>query len=189
MVMGQYGDSQRNTPGRRKLLDQVRDELRIRHRAVSTEKAYVYCIRRYILFHDKRHPKEMGKTEVTDFLTHLAVDAHVAESTQNQALAALLFLYREVLKQEFGWLDEVVRANRSEHIPVVLTHQEAIAILASLDGLHWLLAKLLYGSGLRVMECLRLRVKDLDFQRLQIEVHDTVGRREPSSAELSRILC
>ncbi len=164
--------------GKRRLLDQVRDAMRVRHRALSTEKAYVFWIRRFILFHDKRHPREMGKAEVEEFLTHLAVEQKVAASTQNQALASLLFLYREVLDQDFGWLEDVVRAKRVEHIPVVLTHAEAVVVLANLNGVNWLIGKILYGGGLRVMECLRLRTKDLDFQRLQIEVHDTKGRRD-----------
>ena len=108
--------------GKPKLLDQVRHEIRVRHMALSTERLYVNWIRRFILFHHKRHPAEMGQAEVSAFLTHLAVDGQVAASTQNQALSALLFLYREVLQQEFGWLDDVVRAKRPEHVPVVLTH-------------------------------------------------------------------
>jgi len=135
------------------LLDRVRSAIRVRHMARSTEKHYVHWIRRYILFHNVRHPSEMGKEEVAAFLTHLAVEGNVASSTQNQALAALLFLYRTVLDQEFGWLDDVVRAKRPKHVPVVLTHQEVLAVLANLEGVYWLIGKLLYGGGLRVMEC------------------------------------
>ena len=164
--------------GKPKLLDQVRHEIRVRHMAISTERLYVNWIRRFILFHQKRHPAEMGKAEVSTFLTHLAVDGQVSSSTQNQALSALLFLYREVLQQEFGWLDDVVRAKRSEHVPVVLTHAEARTVLAMLDGLYWLIGKIPYGSGLRIMECLWLCVKDLDFVRMQISVHDTKGKRD-----------
>jgi len=120
--------------GKRRLLDQVRDAMRVRHRALSTEKAYVYWIRKFILFHDKRHPREMGKEEVETFLTHLAVEAKVSASTQNQALASLLFLYREVLEQDFGWLKNVIRASGPKHIPVVLTHAEAVAVLANLNA-------------------------------------------------------
>lgn len=164
--------------GKPKLLDQVRNAVRVRHMALSTEKTYVNWIRRYILFHHKRHPLEMGKMEVSAFLTHLAVDGRVTSSTQNQALAALLFLYRVVLEKDFGWLEDVVRAKKPRRIPVVLTHEEARAVLANLDGVNWLIGKLLYGSGLRKMECLRLRVKDLEFARMQIEVRDTKGRRD-----------
>ena len=176
-MIGQTSDM-RQAAGKPKLLDQVRAALRVRHMAISTEKAYVQWIRRFILFHDKRHPVEMGNQEVTAFLTHLAVDGSVASSTQNQALAALLFLYRVVLDQDFGWLDGVVRAKRPRRVPVVFTHQQSLAVLANLSGAYWLIGKLLYGSGLRVTECLRLRVKDLDFERLQITVRDAKGDRD-----------
>ena len=167
-----------DTDAKPKLLDRVRAAARLRHMALSTEKAYVHWIRRFILYHNKRHPIDMGKQEVSDFLTHLAVDRNVASSTQNQALAALLFLYRVVLEQDFGWLKDVVRAKRPRRTPVVFTHQEALAVLANLDGVNWLIGKILYGGGLRVMECLRLRVKDLDFTRLQITVRDTKSGRD-----------
>ena len=167
-----------DTAAKPKLLDRVRAAARVRHMALSTEKAYVHWMRRFILFHDTRHPTEMGKQEVGDFFTHLAVDGKVSSSTQNQALAALLFLYRVVLQQDFGWLEDVVRAKRPLRTPVVFTHQEAMAVLANLDGVYWLIGRLLYGSGLRVMECLRLRVKDLDFTRLQITVRDTKTGRD-----------
>ncbi len=132
--------------GKPRLLDQVRHAARVRHMALSTEKVYVNWIRRFILFHNKRHPLEMGKQEVSTFLTHLAVDCHVSSSTQNQALSALLFLYRNVLEKEFGWLDDVVRAKTDKRVPEVLTHQEALAVLANLHGVNWLIGKLLYGS-------------------------------------------
>ena len=161
-----------------KLLDQVRNAVRVRHMARSTEKAYVDWIRRFILFHGKRHPREMGKREVSDFLTHLAVEKQVASSTQNQALSALLFLYRHVLEQQLEWLDDVVRAKRPRRLPVVLTHDRARALIAILHGAAWLQCKLLYGSGLRVTEALRLRVKDLDFERLQIAVREDKGDKD-----------
>jgi integron integrase len=161
-----------------KLLDRVREAARVRHMALSIENTYVGWIRRFILYHDKRHPVEMGQREVSDFLTHLAVDGNVSASTQNQALSALLFLYRTVLERDFGWLDDVVRAKRDVRVPVVFTHQEAMGVLANLDGVHWIIGKLLYGSGLRVMECLRLRTKDLDFTRAQITVRETKGRQD-----------
>ena len=167
--------------GKPKLLDRVRNAVRVRHMARSTEKAYVYWCRRYILYHNVRHPLDMGKPEVEAFLTHLAVDQHVSASTQNQAFSALLFLYREVLEREFGWLDDVVRAKRSSRIPAVFTHTEATSILNRLTGLNWLVCKLLYGSGVRGIEALRLRVKDLDFERLQITIRDAKGHKDRST--------
>jgi hypothetical protein len=126
-------------PGQPKLLDRVRARCRLLHLAINTENTYVAWIRRYILFHNKRHPLEMGAPEVTGFLTHLAVDGHVAASTQNQALSALLFLYREVLEREFGWLKEVVRAKKSKRLPVVFTPEEAMAVIEELQGVRWLM--------------------------------------------------
>lgn len=164
--------------GQPKLLDQVRHRCRLRHLARSTEQAYVGWIRRYILFHQKRHPSEMGASEVTAFLTHLAVELHVAASTQNQALAGLLFLYREVLQCEFGWLDGVVRAKKPKRLPVVYTPEEAMGIVEDLQGIRWLMGILLYGGGLRLMECLRLRVKDPDFERLQLTVCEGKGDKD-----------
>lgn len=164
--------------GQARLLDRVAEAVRVRHLSRSTEKTYVYWTRRFILYHGKRHPLEMGKTEVENFLTHLAVDCHVSASTQNQAFSALLFLYRHVLKRDFGWLEDVVRAKRSDRIPTVFTHAEATAILRRLRGVNWLIGKLLYGGGLRGIEALRLRVKDLQFDRLQIKVRDAKGQKD-----------
>ena len=164
-------------PGKPKLLDQVRHRCRLRHLALSTEQTYVGWIRRFILFHHKRHPLEMGAKEVSAFLTHLAVNGRVAASIQNQALSALLFLYREVLERDFGWLDDVVRAKKPKRLPVVLSSEEALAIIAELAGVRWLMGMQLYGGGLRLMACLRLRVKDLDFERLQLTVRDGKGER------------
>lgn len=143
----------------KKLLDQVRDAIRLKHYAASTEKTYVNWIKRYILFDGKRHPREMGVVEVEAFLTHLAVDHQVAASNQNQALNALLFLYREVLHKELTDPIAPRRAKRSKHLPVVLTSDETLKVIACLSGTHQLIAKILYGSGMRLMECLRLRVK------------------------------
>jgi integron integrase len=165
-------------PGQPKLLDRVRDRCRVRHLSLNTEHAYTGWIRRFILYHDKRHPLEMGATEVSAFLTHLAVDGHVAASTQNQALSALLFLYREVLQQDFGWLSDVVRAKKPKRLPVVFTPEEAMAIIEQLQGVRWLMGLQLYGGGLRLMECLRLRVKDLDFERLQVTVREGKGDKD-----------
>lgn len=165
-------------PGKPKLLDQVRDAIRLRHYSIRTEKAYTDWIRRFILFHKKRHPGEMAEAEVTQFLTHLARVGNVAASTQNQALSALLFLYKEVLKIEIGWLDKVERAKKPAKLPVVLSAEEVLRIFAHLRGKEKLMAQLLYGSGLRLMECVRLRVKDVDFGRAHITVRDAKGGKE-----------
>ena len=139
------------SPGKPKLLEQVRDVIRRKHYSFRTEQTYIDWIRRFILFHGKRHPSEMAEAEVTEFLTYLARECKVAASTQNQALSALLFLYKEVLKQEIGWLDGVERAKRPARLPVVLTKDEVRKIFAHLHGTHRLMAGLLYGSGLRLM--------------------------------------
>ena len=166
------------TPGKpKKLLDQVRDVMRLKHYSFRTEQAYCAWIRRFILFHRKRHPREMAEAEVTDFLTHLAREGKVAAATQNQALSALLFLYKEVLKQEIGWLDAVKRANKPTRLPVVLTRDEVHKLFACLHGTPRLMAGLLYGSGLRLMECVRLRVKDVDFGYARITVRTEKARK------------
>ena len=165
-------------PRRPRLLDSVRDALRTRHYSRRTVEAYVGWIRRYILFHDKRHPDEMGAGEVTEFLTNLAVKGRVSASTQNQALAALLFLHKEVLGQDIGWLKDVVRARRPRRLPVVLTRTEVKAILGYLHGTPRLMVLLLYGSGLRLMECVRLRVQDVDFETNQITVRSGKGGKD-----------
>jgi integron integrase len=162
-------------PQEKRLLDQVRDTIRLKHYSIRTEEAYVNWIRRFILFHDKRHPKDVGGKEVEAFLTHLAVEGHVAAATQNQALSALLFLYRNVFRKELDYPIAAVRAKQSQHLPAVLTKEETQRVLAQLSGIHRLQAKLLYGSGLRLLECLRLRVKDIDFERRAIIVRDTKG--------------
>lgn len=161
-----------------KLLDQVRDVIRLKHYSIRTEQAYLGWIKRYILFHGKRHPKDMGADEVTRFLTHLAVNGNVAASTQNQALNALLFLYREILKVELPWLDSLQRAKKPARLPVVLTRDEVRRLLASLDGTTWLIVALIYGGGLRVMESLRLRVKDIDFHYQQLIIRDAKGQKD-----------
>ena len=139
-------------PGLR-LLDRLRQAIRVRHYSRRTEKAYVGWVRRFVLFHDKRHPQEMGKAEVGAFLSHLATHGRVSASTQNQALSALLFLYAQVLNQDIGWLDDLVRAKRPTRVPVVLTREEVRAVLAQLEGTAHLMASLLYGAGLRLLEC------------------------------------
>jgi integron integrase len=164
-------------PRTKKLLDQVRDTLRLKHYSIRTENSYVDWIRRYILFHNKRHPREMGAPEVQAFLTHLAVKENVAASTQNQALSALLFLYREVLHKDLGPID-ALRAQKPKRLPTVLTKDEVRKVIGNLSGTHRLMASLLYGSGLRLMECLRLRVKDVDFARRAIIVRDGKGEQD-----------
>ncbi len=166
------------SPPPRRLLDQVRDAVRVRHYSYRTERAYVGWIRRFLLFHDKRHPAEMGADEIRHFLTALAVQRHVSASTQNQALAGLLFLYREVLGRDPGWIDDVVRAKRTERLPIVLTRGEIGRLFAHLDGATWILAARLYGGGLRLMEGLRLRVHDLDFERGEILIRHGKGGRD-----------
>tara|TARA_B100002049_G_scaffold216205_1_gene182017 strand:- start:740 stop:1714 length:975 start_codon:yes stop_codon:yes gene_type:complete len=161
-----------------KLLDQVRERIRLKHYSIRTEKTYLAWIRRFILFHDKKHPKDMGKPEVETFLTHLAVDRHVAASTQNQALNAVLFLYKEVLGTELPWMEDVVRVKRPARIPEVLSSSEVARLLTQLDGTYRLMASLLYGSGLRLMEAVRLRVKDVDFDYRQIVVRDAKGAKD-----------
>ena len=153
-------DSPAIVPAPPKLLDQVRAKIRLNHYSLRTEDTYVDWARRFILFHDKRHPREMGGAEVERFLTHLAVERKVSAATQNQARSALLFLYREVLGIELPWLDNVVPAKASKRLPVVLTPREARALLHELNGTMWLVTSLLYGTGMRLLEGLRLRVKD-----------------------------
>jgi integron integrase len=161
----------------KKLLDQVRDAIRLKHYSYRTEQAYVGWIKRYVLFHGVRHPSEMGAPEVEAFLTYLAVKENVAASTQNQALSALLFLYREVLHQELGPVD-ALRAKRPKRLPTVLSKDETLRLIGCLSSVHQLMAKLIYGSGMRLMECLRLRVKDLEFERRAIIVRDGKGAQD-----------
>jgi len=165
-------------PPKPRLLDRVRQAIETRHYSRRTEKAYVHWIKRYIFFHGKRHPAEMGAAEVAAFLTSLAVQGRVAASTQNQALSALLFLYREVLGVELPWLDDVIRAKRPVHLPVVLTRDEVRTVLQRLDGVPRLMAVLLYGAGLRLLECCRLRVKDVDVATNQLTIRDGKGHKD-----------
>ena len=166
------------SPLKPRLLDQVRQAIRTRHYSYRTEKAYIHWIKRFIFFHDKRHPTEMGEAEIGRFLSSLATDSHVSASTQNQALNALLFLYRQIVKKDIGYVDGVVRAKRPHRLPVVLTRQEVRTILGCLDGSDWIMVMLLYGAGLRLMECLRLRVKDIDFASNQIVVRAGKGDKD-----------
>jgi integron integrase len=175
---GSGAAAQAGSPPGGRLLDRVRDRCQLKHYSRRTERAYAGWIRRFILFFGKRHPETMGGPEVEQFLTHLAVAGNVAASTQNQALSALLFLYREVLGVELPWMDSVVRAKRPQRLPVVLTTDEVHRLLARLDGREWLMASLLYGTGMRLMECVRLRVKDVDFARNEIIVRDGKGGKD-----------
>jgi len=161
-----------------RLLEQVRERIRLKHYSIRTEQSYMGWIRRFILFHDKRHPSLMGATQVTQFLTHLAVAAGVAPSTQNQAKAALLFLYKEVLEAELPWMDEIVTAKSSQRLPVVLTKDEVQRLLKSTSGTNGLILRLLYGTGMRIMECLRLRVKDVEFTRGEIIIREGKGAKD-----------
>lgn len=161
-----------------RLLDQVCSAIRLRHLSIRTEEAYVQWIRRFILFHGKVHPVRLGREEIVAFLNHLAERDRVASSTQNQALSSLLFLYRHVLEGEFPWLEGLVRARRPKRLPVVLTRGQVQALLSCLRGVHWEMAMLLYGAGLRLLECLRLRVKDLVFERGEIVVREGKGDKD-----------
>lgn len=161
-----------------KLLDQVRGKIRFKHYSIRTEQAYVDWIKRYILHFDKQHPKDLGAADVEAFLTHLAVVGKVAASTQNQAKSALLFLYKEVLGLELPWLDDVERAKAPKRLPVVLSQDEVAKILSRLEGTHHLVVSLLYGTGMRILEALRLRVKDVDFARREILIRDGKGFKD-----------
>jgi integron integrase len=160
------------------LLERLRDAIRVRHYSIRTEQAYVMWAKRYIRFHDVRHPAQMGAKEVSQFLTWLAVERRVAASTQNQALSALVFLYREVLGTELKIDGGVVRARRPENIPVVLSEQEVGEVLGYVEGNYWLMVALMYGSGLRLMECVRLRVKDFDFKYRCLTVRMGKGAKD-----------
>ncbi|WP_020182205.1 integron integrase [Methylotenera sp. 1P/1] len=161
-----------------KLLDQVRGKIRLKHYSIRTEQAYTDWIKRYILHFNKRHPKDLGANEVEQFLTYLAVQGRVSASTQNQAKSALLFLYKEVLGEALPWLDDIEQAKAPKRLPMVLTKQEVQAILMQLNGTHHLIVSLLYGTGMRILECLRLRVKDIDFARKEILIRDGKGYKD-----------
>lgn len=161
-----------------RLLDRVREAIRIKHYSIRTEQAYLQWVRRFIHFHGRRHPRELGAAELTAFLSDLAIRGKVSASTQNQALNAILFMYREVLGTSLPWLDDVQRAKRPTHLPVVLTRAEVRSLLAQLEGTMWLLTSLIYGSGLRLLECLRLRVKDIEFDRVELTIRDGKGQKD-----------
>ena len=166
------------SPQSPRLFDQVREVARLKHLSIHTEHSYLYYIRQFILFHHKRHPKEMGVAEIRSFLSHMAIEGNVAASTQNVARCALVFLYQQVLHIDLPEIDQVEIAKRPTRIPLVFSRQEVKALLSQLGGLHHLMAGLLYGSGLRLMECLRLRVKDVDFDYQQLTIRDGKGRKD-----------
>jgi integrase len=170
-----------------RLLEQVRRRLRLKHYSLRTEKTYLYWIRRFIYATGKRHPRTMGGVEVEGFLTRLASEEGVAPSTQAQALSALLFLYQEVLSIRLPWMENVVRAKQKRYIPVVLSQGEVAKLLHNLTGREWLMASLLYGTGMRLMECLRLRIKDVDFERNEITIRTPKGGRDRRTMLPTRI--
>jgi site-specific recombinase XerD len=170
--------SQNISSNQPKLLDQVRDKIRLKHYSIRTEQAYTDWIKRFILHFGKRLPRELGAAEIEQFLTHLAVQGKVSASTQNQAKSALLFLYREVLAIELPWLENVEQAKTPKRLPVVLNREEIQAILSRLQGTNWLVASLLYGTGMRILEALRLRVQDVDFKRREILIRDAKGYKD-----------
>jgi integrase len=158
-------------------MDRVRSELRVRHYSIRTEEAYTSWIRRYIQFH-RRHPRDLDGEDLNRFLTHLAEEGRVAVSTQRQALSAILFLYRHVLKMDLDWLDDVVRARQPRRLPTVLSREEVTAVLSQLQGTVQLVVLLLYGTGMRILECLRLRVQDVDFDLGHITIRNPKGGRD-----------
>lgn len=164
--------------GKPRLLDQMREQISLKHYSIRTERVYCEWVRRFVRFHQYRHPLEMGAAEVEAFLSDLAMRGNVSASTQNQALAALLFLYKQVFRSDLPWLGEVVRVKKPSRLPVVLSVEEVQRILAHLEGEVWLIASLLYGSGMRLMEGVRLRVKDVDFSRGEILIRDGKGMKD-----------
>lgn len=160
------------------LLEVVQQKIRVKHYSIRTEMQYLQWVKRFILFHHKRHPREMGGPEVEAFLSHLATHGNVSSSTQNQALSALLFLYREVLGISLPWMDDVVRAKKPQRLPVVLSKQEVGKILDHMQSTHGLIARLLYGTGIRIMECCRLRVQDIDFDRGELLIRNGKGAKD-----------
>ncbi len=162
----------------KKLMAVVRGTLRTHHYSYRTEETYLKRIHRFILFNGKRHPREMGAGEIQNFLSDLAVRGNVSASTQNQALSSILFLYKKVLQIDLPWMDDIVRAKRPVRLPVVMTRNEVALVLGAMSGKHWLMASILYGSGLRLVECLRLRVQDFDLEYLQIHVRDGKGSKD-----------
>jgi integron integrase len=176
MVPQNSGQALKHT--RPRLLEQVRTHLKVNHYSKKTEEAYIGWIKRYILFHNKRHPNEMGKDEIQKFINHLAVEQNVSSSTQNQALQAILYLYKNILNNNVGWLDDIKHATRIKHLPVVFSRNETAQILNKLTGVNKLVVSMLYGTGMRLGEVLNLRIKDIDFEMNQIMVRDGKGEKD-----------
>ena len=176
------------TSSQPRLMDQVRNSIRAKHYSIRTEQAYVAWILKYVYFHRKRHPREMGEAEINQFLTYLSVDRHVSASTQNQALCAIIFLYKHVLGIEIGDLGDIIWAKKPQRLPVVFTRQEVRLVLERLSGVYWIMGMLLYGSGLRLQECLQLRVKDIDFEYKQIIVRDAKGAKDRVTVLSDRVV-
>ena len=174
----QYKNQSQNGQAKPKLLDQIKTHMRSAHYSKRTEESYVNWIKRFILFHNKTHPEKLGKDEIRKFLNHLAVERNVSASTQNQALQGILFLYKEILHKDIGWVDDIQRPTKPKHIPVVFSKAEAHAVLNNMSGLPLFIAQLLYGSGLRLSEALRLRVKDIDFEYRHIIIYDAKGEKD-----------
>lgn len=170
------------------LFDSIREACRLRHYSIRTEQQYVHWAKRFILYHGKRHPSELGATAIESFLSDLALRKQVAASTQNQALSAIVFLYREVLRHDPGWIEGMVRAKQPQKLPVVLSEAEVQRLLARLQGVKWIMAALLYGSGLRLMECLRLRIKDVDLDMRQILVREGKGGKDRRTVLPERVI-
>ena len=170
-----------------KLMEQIKHKLRTKHYSIRTEIAYCKWIRQFILFHNKHHPLEMGEVEINKFLSYLANDRHVAASTQNQALNAIVFLYKQILNIKLGDFGEIIRAKKSPNIPTVMTHEEAMSVIECLDGVYKLQGMILYGGGLRPMECHRLRIKDIDFAANRITIREGKGGRSRITILPSRI--
>ncbi len=190
MTTGGFSGVREETPPlepRRSLVDEIQRAARVRHLSRRTERSYLGWIRRFVLHHGRRSPRDLGKREIEDFLTHLATVRNVSASTQNQALCALLFLYRQVYGRDFPWLDDVVRARRPTRLPVVLTKEEVARLLDELQGVTWILASLLYGAGLRLLEAARLRIQDVDFRANEILVRDGKGRKDRRTMLPSRL--
>lgn len=166
------------SPQKPKLLNQVRNVIRTKHYSIRTEQAYTDWIRRYICFHNKQHPEKLGEKHISEFLTYLAVQKKVTSSTQNQALCAIIFLYKNVLDVPIGELENLIRAKKPQKLPVVFTRDETKQILLQLSGVSWLMCQIIYGAGLRIMECVRLRVKDIDFNYRQIVVRNGKGEKD-----------
>lgn len=162
----------------KKLIVAIRERFRTEHYAYRTEETYIKWIKRFISFYNNKHPRDLGPEEVQEFLNHLAIVGRVSASSQNQALSAILFLYKKVLRIELPWMNEIVRARRPIRVPVVMTREEVGRVLECLNGVHWLMASLLYGSGLRLVECLRLRIQDIDFDYLQLTVRGGKGNKD-----------